>query len=225
MPTSSADVLRGFAPRLDPELIARAEAWAAGSDSGSEAVPARPAASVVLLREAPELETYLLHRHARMAFAASMVVFPGGRMDPADRSAADPWRACAVRETTEETGVVLAPEELLAWAAWTTPAFEPRRYETRFYVAALPAGQEAADVSGETDSAEWTAPAEALAAAARGELALMPPTQSILLELVELGSLAAVRAAAEDRRIVPVLPELVRGPEGWRFHYPADTPR
>ena len=93
-----------------------------------------------------------------MAFAASMVVFPGGRMDPVDETAADPWRACAVRETIEETGVIVDPTALLDWAEWTTPELEPRRYRTKFYVAALPADQEATDISGETDRAEWSTP-------------------------------------------------------------------
>ncbi len=156
-----------------------------------------------------------------MAFAASMVVFPGGRMDPVDRAAADPWRACAVRETAEETGVRLDPDRLLPWAEWTTPAIEPRRYETRFYVAALPPGGEAADVSGETDTADWASPADALAAAAAGSLALMPPTFSILLELAELGSVSAVAEAAAGRVVVPILPEIVRDRDGWCFRYPA----
>lgn len=216
MSTNSGDILRRFAPQLSDALAARVERWV----PGSEVVP-RAAASVILLREAAELETYLLWRHARMPFAASMVVFPGGRMDPADQESDDPWRACGVREATEETGVVLDPADLLAWAEWTTPAFEARRYETRFYVAALPSGQEAGDVSGETDSADWMTPAAALGAADRGELALMPPTQSILMELADLGSIAAVTAAAVGRIIVPIVPEPVRHEDGWRFRYPA----
>lgn len=220
MPTNSADVLRRLSPTVPEALIARAEA--AGV---TPAVPADPAASVILLRESgqaesSQVETYLLHRHARMAFAASMVVFPGGRMDPIDRTAEDPWRACAVRETQEETGVELQVEALLPWAEWTTPEFEPRRYQTRFYVAALPGGQEAADLSGETDRAEWATPAVALAEAQAGRLALMPPTLSILLELAELGSVDAVVAAAAKRIVVPILPELVRTAGGWRFVYP-----
>ena len=142
-------------------------------------------------------------------------------MDPVDESDPDPWRACAVRETAEETAVVLRPDDLLAWADWTTPEFEPRRYETRFYVAVLPVEQEASDVSGETDSAGWMSPSAALAAGVAGDLALMPPTQSILLELAELGSVAAVLAAAADRTIVSILPEPVRDADGWRFRYPA----
>ena len=213
-PTNSADILRRLDPRLTPALVATAESF-----TGESPAAPRRAASVVLLRQEAGLEAYLLHRHARMAFAASMVVFPGGRMDPGDELP-DPWRACAVRETAEETGVRLDPDGLAPWAEWTTPVFEPRRYETRFYVAALPPGQQAADVSGETDTAAWTSPTVALAAADRGTLGLMPPTRSILLELADLGTLDAVLAAAEDRVIVPVQPEAVQTSAGWRFRYP-----
>lgn len=117
-----------------------------------------------LLRQQPAgLQTYLLHRHARMPSAPSTVVFPGRGVDPVDGSGGtDPVRACALRETYEETGVRLGEGDLHAWAHWTTPEFEPRRHDTRFFVAALPDGQVARDVSGETDRAEWTAPAAAL---------------------------------------------------------------
>ena len=49
------------------------------------------------------------------------------------------------------------------FAHWITPPIEPRRYDTKFFVAALPVGQEARDVSGEADEAAWLTPAEALA--------------------------------------------------------------
>ncbi|MET1006971.1 MAG: NUDIX domain-containing protein, partial [Propionibacteriaceae bacterium] len=176
------------------------------------------------------LETYLLHRHSRMPFAASMVVFPGGRVDPSDEVVAepghgaakpDPVRVCALRETFEETAVQLVDADLRSWAQWTTPEIEPRRYETHFFVAALPRGATASDVSGETDRAAWTSPAAALEAADRGDLALMPPTRSMLLELAALPDVAAVLALAVDRVVVPVLPRLIRGETGWSFGYPS----
>ena len=217
MPSHSLDVLARLAPQVPAELVERAAAWCEGS------VPVEPglAASVVLLRETGlGLETFLLHRHARMAFAASMVVFPGGRVDPVDRADPDPLRRCAVRETEEETGVRLAPASLLPWAHWVTPELEPRRYDTFFYLAELPAGQQADDRSGETDRADWSTPAGALADERAGRIGLMPPTLSILLELCGLGSLAEVRRAAADRVIERVLPRLVRDGHGWRFDYP-----
>ena len=219
MPTRSLDVLIRLDRRVPSAVAARAAAVA------GPPVPARASASVVLLREGAAgegLETYLLHRHARMAFAPSVVVFPGGGVDPGDPGP-DRRLSCALRETAEETGVVLAPEALAPWAHWVTPEVEPRRYDTLFYVAALPADAEARDVSGETTHAGWRRPASALAAAARGELALMPPTVSVLLELADLPDLAAVADAARDRVVEVVLPGLQRADDGWVFVYPASA--
>ena len=50
---------------------------------------------------------------------------------------------------------------------------------------------------------------------------MMPPTLSILLELLDLGSVASVRQAAADRVIERVLPELIETGDGWRFRYPS----
>ncbi len=218
MVSHSLDVLARLNPGIPAELIGRAEKWVA---SGT-AIQPRISASVVLLREeGAGLETYLLHRHARMAFAASMVVFPGGGLDEADRSiGADPVLACARRETAEETGVVLTEADLLSWAHWITPKFEPRRYDTAFFVAELPAGQQARDLSGETDLAAWTRPCNALAAHGAGTIALMPPTLSILVELADAQTVAAVRERAAGRTIETVLPTLIRDDHGWRFAYP-----
>src|SRR3954468_4875783 len=108
MPSHSLDVLARFAPLVPDRTVERAAAWTADSVAATP----RTAASVVLLRSvACGVETYLMHRHAQMAFAGSTVAFPGGGLDPADRSAADPIRRCAVRETEEETGVRLDPGE------------------------------------------------------------------------------------------------------------------
>jgi 8-oxo-dGTP pyrophosphatase MutT (NUDIX family) len=231
VPSHSLDVLARLAPRVPDRIAQRAAAWTAGSVAATP----RTAASVVLLRAAetvsdpggtpPEhpgigVETYLLHRHARMAFAASMVVFPGGGLDSADRSAADPIRRCAVRETEEETGVRLDLAALLPWAHWVTPEIEPRRYDTYFFLAELPDGQQADDRSGETDRAEWSTPEAALAAERTGQIALMPPTLSILMELSELGSLDAARQAAIERVVERVVPQVVKVNDGWQFRYP-----
>ncbi len=216
MASHSLDVLSRFSPPVPPALAERARVFAAARPSAPE-----QAASVVLLREeAAGLETFLLHRHDRMPFAASMVVFPGGRVDYDDQRDPDVRRACAVRETWEETGVRLRQQDLLPWAHWVTPEPEPRRYDTYFYVAALPKGQVAADVSGETESAEWARPADALRRWRDGVIGLMPPTLSILLELDELGSLAGVCAAAAERVVVAVLPRVEQTATGWRYRYP-----
>ena len=213
----SFDVLASLTPVVPMVLARQAEDW----DPTRAPVPPRSAASVVLCRDGGSgLETYLLHRHARMAFAASMVVFPGGGVDPVDRSAADPLLACGIRETWEETGVELAGTEVVRWAHWITPVQQPLRYDTYFYLAALPPGQTATDRSSETERAGWTTPAAAVTAYESGDLALMAPTLSVLTELARLGGVADALELARDRVIETVLPEVVCGPDGWVYRYP-----
>ncbi|HYF09452.1 MAG TPA: NUDIX hydrolase [Acetobacteraceae bacterium] len=81
--------------------------------------PARPAATVLLLRDGPEgLEVFMVIRHREVDFASGAAVFPGGRVEEADRaiaarlsaSEADVFRVAAVREAFEECGVLLATE-------------------------------------------------------------------------------------------------------------------
>jgi 8-oxo-dGTP pyrophosphatase MutT (NUDIX family) len=218
MRSHSYDVLIRLATGVPAAMMERATRWTPDS------VPsvAAPAASVILLRDGRAgLETYLLHRHARMAFAPSMVVFPGGRVDAADASdAADPIYRCALRETFEETGVVLSEADLHPWAHWITPEIEPRRYDTTFFVAAMPQDQEAADISGETDDADWSTPDAALAAERSGRILMLPPTISILIELADLPNVSEVINHAIGRQVEPVLPRLVETESGWQFRYP-----
>lgn len=218
MPSHSYDVLIRLVPDLPAGMVEHAAQWT------PESVPSRPvpAASVILLRDGRAgLETYLLHRHARMAFAPSMVVFPGGRVDPADSTGArDPLRRCALRETSEETGVVLGEADLHPWAHWITPEIEPRRYDTSFFVAAMPTDQDASDISGETDRAEWSTAGDALAGERAGRIRMLPPTMSILIELADLSSVAEVINQATGRQIEPVLPQLIKTASGWQFRYP-----
>jgi len=255
-----------------PELLARARA---ARDGGVTPVPTRDAATVLLLRDgAVGLEVYLLRRVRGMAFAGGMHVFPGGSVDPADAHTQLAWAGpvaaefalalgcdeplaralicAAVRETFEESGVLLAgpagseaaPGAVLAdvsgpeweaervaleareqslsqlltrrrlvlradllrpYAHWITPEIEPKRFDARFFLAALPAGQICRAVGSEADSRRWTSPRAALDAG----LSMLPPTAVALLELAHHRDVASALAA--PRTIRPVLPKLVVG--------------
>ncbi|MGX4658310.1 NUDIX hydrolase [Micromonospora sp. SCSIO 07396] len=87
-----------------------------------------------------------------------------------------------------ERKLTLRSDLLLPWSRWITPEFEPRRFDTYFFVALLPAGQRTRDVSGEADHTMWIRPADALARARDGELAMLPPT---LVTLAEVAAAAA----------------------------------
>lgn len=197
------------------------------------AVPIKPAVSVLMIRDgATGLEVFVQHRVTTMDFAAGVVVFPGGRVDPIDEQTAasievpdaqahqsawkdstiaevtDGWRillATAVREVEEETGAVLDPSALKPWANWVTPAGRPKRFDTYFY--ALSAGdlESARHQTTEAHSSEWMSVSEILSAETEERLKLMRPTLVLMRELDTFDTVA--EAVGSDRSIDPVRPE------------------
>ncbi len=115
-------------------------------------------------------------------------------------------RRLALSELLERRGLRVRSDLLRPWAHWVTPRFEPRRYDTWFFLAALPAGQQARDVSGEAEKAFWTLPRQAISAAAAGHAAMLPPTWAVLDELAGYGKTADALAAAAGRVIETVTP-------------------
>ena len=96
-------------------------------------------------------------------------------------------------------GLPLRADLLAPWVRWVTPEAEPRRYDTAFFVAVVPDGQDADARTTEAVEATWWYPAEALDGAQRGELRLMPPTLHTLQEIAGHADVAAVLAAARVR--------------------------
>lgn len=115
-------------------------------------------------------------------------------------------RTLSFAEMLDRRGLMLRSDLLEAWAHWITPEFEPRRYDTRFFVAALPLGQRTRDVSGEADHVAWMTPANALAGVDAGEMQMLPPTYVTLRDIDRLGSLEAVWRVGASRQITPVVP-------------------
>ncbi|GGY27457.1 NUDIX hydrolase [Streptomyces xanthochromogenes] len=108
-------------------------------------------------------------------------------------------------EFLDRRGLVLRSDLLGAWARWITPEFEPRRYDTWFFVAALPEGQVTRNASTEADRTVWIRPAEAAAGYDKGELLMMPPTISTLRDLLPYSGAAEALVAAAERDLTPVL--------------------
>lgn len=102
---------------------------------------------------------------------------------------------------------------LVPLSRWVTPVSEPRRFDTMFYLVAAPAGQLGQNDALETDASMWATPREILAAFARGEVALVPPTHRTLELLADFRSaeeaMNAARRAGEDA-LDPICPELVK---------------
>ena len=141
---------------------------------------------------------------------------PGAtRSSPTSRPPGRSRQALEVRTTSLSTcstsGLHLRADLLRPWAHWITPENEPRRFDTRFFVAALPAGQATRDVGGEADAGCLdTTPAMPWPELARGERVMVPPTAMTLADLTDFGTVADVLAAAGARRITPVMPRLRR---------------
>lgn len=261
------------------EVPIKGNAWLveqAGRFQRGEIVPAEVAlaSTVMLVRPGSgtsPVEVFLQKRVASMEFAPSMLVFPGGRVDPRDaredvewagRSAAG-WAellgtdedsarllvTAAIRELFEECGVLLAgPDassvvadvssatwherrmaltrhevsladvlahdglvlrsDLLAYRAhWVTPVFEPKRYDTRFFAATVPEGQVPDGLTTEADRADWADPADTLAAHARGEVMMLPPTMVCLEDLADAASVDDI--VTDHDSVVLVMPELI----------------
>jgi 8-oxo-dGTP pyrophosphatase MutT (NUDIX family) len=182
-----------------------------------ELPPAIPAATVVLLRDAPDgLETLMLRRNSKLAFAGGAWVFPGGRIDPEDYpngappsepSTDDPAvaiaaRTAAVREAKEEAGLVVDPDGLVWFAHWTPGPIAPRRFATWFFMARAPEGLVVVD-DGEIHEHVWIRPTEAITRRDAGEIEVIPPTWMTLRMLAEEPSVdsALATARAQEPRI------------------------
>ena len=164
---------------------------------------AMPAATVVLLRNAPNgFELLLVQRAAELAYHGGAWVFPGGRVEPADREGNGEElavaRKAAVRELAEEAGLKLSAEDLLPLAHWTTPKGRARCFATWFFLAQVTTGDVRVD-GREIKDHLWTTPAAALALRAAGELVLPAPTFVTLVGLSAYADRTAAVAAVAGR--------------------------
>jgi 8-oxo-dGTP pyrophosphatase MutT (NUDIX family) len=251
----------------------------------------RDAASI----DGPALEVCMLRRHLNSDFVGGAYVFPGGKVDDADRTveaegacegrsdavASDMlgidggglafWIA-ALRECFEEAGVLLAysagteaggalvdvsdpavrrrlatrrievnagdvgfldacrseglclaVDRVHYFSHWITPEPAPKRYDTRFFVTALPPGQVPIHDDHETTDTVWVRPSEALERAAKGEFDLIFPTIKNLEAIARFStSVELLAAAAAIERVPTVLPRVVSDERGFRILLPGD---
>jgi 8-oxo-dGTP pyrophosphatase MutT (NUDIX family) len=176
--------------------------------NSGEATPPRQAATVILLRgEATTLEVLLVKRTEKARFMGGVWVFPGGAVDDDDGEHAH--RAAAVRELSEEAGVLLPdPNALVEFSRWITPAEVTVRFDTRFFLAELPDGQEPAVDGEECVDQGWFTPQGALNAFAREEIVLVFPTIKHLEQLSRFSTVAQLLDYASGRQVLPVQPKV-----------------
>jgi len=154
----------------------------------------------------------------RETFEESGVLLAGPTPDQVlDDVSTDEWeaeraaleaRAQSLSELLVRRRLVLRADLLRPLGHWITPEVEARRYDTRFFLARMPAGQVCRDAGTEADLRQWLRPADALAQG----LTLMPPTVAVLRDLAAHDDVAAALAA--ERAIRTVLPRVVVDDDG-----------
>jgi 8-oxo-dGTP pyrophosphatase MutT (NUDIX family) len=232
--------------------------------------PPRDAASVILLRDGQEgLEVFMLKRASASDVLGGAFVFPGGKLDEADRQmgavdrlgvplerlhallgepSLDPEHAAglffaAARETFEECGVLLAPgadagvqqaahalhrqglsfsevlgelalgldiQALRPWSRWITPvvpSLHSKRFDTRFFVGAVPASQHAIHDDRETSDSLWLTPRGGLSRFWAREIELAPPQIMTLAHLSHFERAEQALAEAGGRLPPTIQPE------------------
>ncbi|MBJ7375300.1 NUDIX hydrolase [Sphingobium sp.] len=236
------------------------------ADGPRDIAIARPAATILLVRDAP-FEVLMVRRHPEQTFSSALV-FPGGTVDESDR--ADDWldlvtggealdsgeralRIAALRETFEETAILLARDadgrpvpcvstarddfravvaesggtlwldDLVKFGHWITPVNGPKRFDTHFFLAAAPDGQEAKCDGGEAVALEWASPDAILARASAGERSILFPTRMNLRRLAESDTVDAALAAARARSVFTVLPRVERREGGMAVLIPHEA--
>jgi 8-oxo-dGTP pyrophosphatase MutT (NUDIX family) len=204
---------------------------------------ARPAATVMLIRDADGgLEVLMVRRRAR-GFFGGLTVFPGGAVDPIDsseltasvvvgrpRDAA--YRAAALRELAEETGLALTPvgvspappgrgagllseleasgirldgTRLTLVSRWVTPEAAPTRFDTLFYLVGVTDTPEIRLDADELVGHMWVGPSAALDMHSTGEVEMFLPTVSHLRWLAwrsDIEDAIAAAQGADDRALV-----------------------
>jgi len=129
-------------------------------------------------------------------------------------------RDLSMTEFLNRRGLVLRTDLLGVWDGWLTPVFEPKRYRTWFFVALLPEGQRARDVSTESSEVAWLPAREAATGANAGEVMMLPPTYLTCLEIGGFDSPADVLTAASGRSVEMFTPSVETLGDGFTLSIP-----
>jgi len=131
-------------------------------------------------------------------------------------------RRCTLTDLARREDIRYAADLLTPYAHWITPATEPRRFNTRFFLAGLPERQAAVHDRAELTESRWMTAGAALADHRAGRIALMPPTLKTVEELHAFSRVEQLFASARSQRIPAILPEAFRTEDGVGVRLPHD---
>jgi 8-oxo-dGTP pyrophosphatase MutT (NUDIX family) len=175
---------------------------------------------VAAIRELFEEAGILLARdwHGRFAHTADPGAAPRFR---GDRAALLSGRT-TLRSIVERERLRLALDALKPLGHWVTPEVEPRRFDTRFFVARMPERQTAVHDAAETTESFWIRPADALARCLADEIVLGPPTWQTLKDVSAFRSVDDLIGWADRRRVQRVEPRFFQQQQTSMLVLPGD---
>ena len=149
--------------------------------------------------------------------------------------ASDATRITAASQTNVATGTLafadliaaeglrIATQRMVHFAHWITPTTMPKRFDTHFFLASAPLGQNALHDGGETVESVWIKPLQAIAEAEAGARTLVPATTANLAKLAKARTVTEAFAQARSSRIVSITPVVSKADGGVRITIPADA--
>lgn len=188
-----------------------------------------PSATVIIARDGSDGIEVVMGRRPPGGVFGGLWVFPGGALETID---VDPepdrrWRLAALRETAEEVGIFatnppgvsvtvdgnlhdalavigarFAVERLLYLSHWVTPVVVPKRFDTRFYLLVLEAGDGEPTTSNEFELVAWVNPPRVLA---DPDHPMIFPTEAHLRYVAEFARVADLVAAVEATPDIPTI--------------------
>ncbi len=190
-------------------------------------VEPRHAASVIVVRDSDNgMQILFVRRSPELKFMGGAWVFPGGALSEEDgeKNSDDlRFRNCGVRETHEESGIVLPdPLELVPFSRWITPEPAPIRFDTHFFLARSPNGAEPAPDRREVDRAEWWTAPEALEKYVNETAELHFPTIKQVERLAQHKTVEAALDEASRTTVEPILPRVAATDDGFEILLPGD---
>jgi 8-oxo-dGTP pyrophosphatase MutT (NUDIX family) len=188
-------------------------------------VEPKPSGTVVVIRDGRgHLEVLLLERSR----SRGTWVFPGGKVEEADRSAQSGdaqqlARHAAVREAFEEAGLALSAPALLPISRWITPEIARRRFDTWFFVARAEPDTQIRVDGAEICDHRWLAPRHVLEAQHRREMRLAPPTFVTVSWLVGHDTAVDALDALGRQPLLTFRPRVCSTADGGCVLYPGDA--
>jgi 8-oxo-dGTP pyrophosphatase MutT (NUDIX family) len=179
-------------------FVAGAHVFPGGAVDGADATM-----ETLISHPLPTVPSAFVVAAVRECFEEAGLLFATGPDAPHTAAQRHGWRSELARgdysfeQLVARESLQLDTSAFGVWSRWVTPVGQPKRFDTRFFVAVAPAGQDASPDDTEITECRWYRPADALALADAGSMLLITPTRATLAGLRGVESTSDLLATAQ----------------------------